>query len=304
MPTLDADYQTIPSIFTPGKRKRINYLPVILNIIVPWAIFALVLYLVSFDFHYKHPMGTIGLIVALLSLCIIIALVAKSSRGRDKEPSWLTFFALTTFIAVLAAAIIGFINFYDNMVPFYEANSLNVYPAVNPSSQQGVEVMDGGRVYFTTGSRVDRHMGMAFKNDETYCVAPIVVFNSTSNLPMEPKTKSYDFWAIGMNCCDRQGNFRCGSYANPKARSGLRLMTEEERPNYRLAVQQAEATYSITSIHPVFFTWVQDPVDEINKWLVSGRELFWKSVWFYCLANAFFVIVLTVGFTKLGRYNW
>ena len=38
-----------------------------------------------------------------------------------------------------------------------------------------------------------------------------------------PETGTYDFWAVGKNCCgDPVGVFRCGDWHNPAARSGPR----------------------------------------------------------------------------------
>ena len=67
-------------------------------------------------------------------------------------------------------------------------------------------------------------------------MAPIVVGNGT--------LESYDFWAVGLNCCSSNtGDYRCGEFSNPAAQSGLRLMDQREADFFRLAVQQAEASY-------------------------------------------------------------
>ena len=122
---------------------------------------------------------------------------------------------------------------------------------------------------------------MAFKNVDTYCVAPVSVlqgpqFNCRCAerrlsapggvvLPLE----TYDFWAIGMDCCSvNAADFHCGmglgwascllplshgrsaraaralagEVGNSKAHSGLRLLDDRQRSFYRLAVEQAAGT--------------------------------------------------------------
>ena len=79
-------------------------------------------------------------------------------------------------------------------------------------------------------------------------------------LPLE----TYDFWAIGMDCCSvNAADFHCGAglgwilsvrperakgqartggeVGNFKAHSGLRLLDDRQRSFYRLAVEQAGA---------------------------------------------------------------
>merc|ERR1719401_1001055 len=78
---------------------------------------------------------------------------------------------------------------------------------------------------------------------------------------------TYDFWAVGINCCSgHASDFACGEVSNINAHSGLRLMREDQRAYFRLAVQQAEATYNINANHPIFFYWMQDPLIEINSY--------------------------------------
>merc|ERR1719476_755292 len=116
--------------------------------------------------------------------------------------------------------------------------------------------MDAGQLTFTPESRLDLGKSVGFKNLDIYCVAPIT---STTNQPL----KAYDFWAVGINCCSGHvPDFSCGDYSNPMAHYGLRLLDDSAREYFRLAVQEAEATYNMKSTHPVFVHWLQDPYSE------------------------------------------
>merc|ERR1719401_761214 len=109
---------------------------------------------------------------------------------------------------------LGDSNFWENMQPYYDIQNLNDYSSVDPTRMRGQQMMDAGRVQFVSGATVDFTKAYAFQNLDTYCVAPITVNNPKvgSVTPLF----SYDFWAVGTNCCDGNGtsavNFRCGSY--------------------------------------------------------------------------------------------
>jgi hypothetical protein len=151
-------------------------------------------------------------------------------------------------------------NFQSNIESHPVLQHLNEYHYVDPAGMRGQQVMDAGRVQFVQGSHVALSRAMSFTSDDKYCVAPIV----SGSLPA-----SFDFWAVGMNCCPGVGGsaFRCGEVSNTEARSGLRVVNVQQQQFYRLAVEQAGATFKIATEHPLFFTWVQDAAaDETALW--------------------------------------
>jgi hypothetical protein len=283
------------AIFTPGKKKRINLVAVCMNVFLPWFLFASLYAILSFSFHYQHPTAA-WLCVGLGLILVLVAagLAFRARKALDKDPSWYIFAALSLFLAVVFASVFGDMNFWYNMQPYYDIENLNTYPSVNPSTESGQQLMDAGRVYFADGTRLDGAKAMGFKSLDLYCVAPIVNGNQV--------LASYDFWAVGLNCCSGvSSDFRCGEFNNPHARSGLRLMRDDQRPFYRLAVQQASAAYSIKSTHPLFFYWLQDPVAEMNSYRDEGFKYYLLGIFTHFAFNLFCVTVAVVGFSRMGK---
>merc|ERR1719433_257244 len=162
-------------------------------------------------------------------------------------------------------------------------------------------MMDAGTVIFAPGTRLDLKQSMGFKNERTYCVAPITMSNGTMT-EVNQLLATYDFWAVGMDCCSgNTADFHCGQFANINARGGLRLMRDGQRPYYRLAVQQAEAAYGIKAAHPLFFTWMQDPMEEVNKFQNAGIQSFLLSIMSMAGMQLFLVLLSTVVFARLGK---
>jgi len=284
------------SIFTPGKRKRINMVAICINIFLPWMMFCGIFAALSFSFHYENPSAAWGL-VGLGLVCVLISggLAYRKSAHLDRDPMWYKFVTITLLLAVILAAVFGDMNFWTNMQPYYDIDNLNNYPSVDPSTEKGQQLMDAGRVYFSDGTTLDLNRAMGFKNLDLYCVAPIVKGDEV--------LESYDFWAVGLNCCSGvSSDFRCGEFNNPHARSGLRLMRDDERPFFRLAVQQAEAAYKIQATHPLFFYWMQDPVAEMNSYRDDGFKYYLIGIFSHFSFNLFCVVCACFGFSRLGKY--
>jgi len=283
------------SVFTPGKRRRINLVAICINIFVPWFTFAALYAAQSFSLHYQRP-SMVWFLVILGFGCVAIAgFLAIRTKQRERDPMWYTFATLALLVAVVSAAVFGNMNFWYNMQPFYDIENLNEYPSVNPAREKGQQLMDAGRVYFADGTGIDMSKAMGFKNLDLYCVAPIV--------HGEEQLASYDFWAVGINCCSGvSSDFRCGEFNNPHARSGLRLMRDDQRPFFRLAVQQSEAAYNIKATHPLFFYWMQDPVAEMNSYRDDGFKYYLLGIFTHFAFNLFCVVCAVVGFSKIGRY--
>merc|ERR1719491_1298925 len=104
-----------------------------------------------------------------------------------------------------------------------------------------------------------------------------------------------------MNCCSGiRPDFHCGEFNKNHATAGLRLMRDDERPFYRLAVQQAEAAYNIRADHPLFFHWMHDPIAEVMAYYDEGVKYFFLGIFAHFVLQLFLVIVASLAFSKLN----
>jgi len=287
------------SIFSPGHRIRMNVLPMFLNIFGPWAVFIFVLGVSSFWMMYTHA----GLGNTLIWLCVAFWLstvaLAINRRKYDPEPAWFSYFSFMFGVGLLSAWMLGGHIFATYTFPYLAIKDLKVLAHLDVSKENGLNVMDAGIVYFADGNKIDATRSWHFKQGSTWCVAPLIKGTPGSAVP---ETGSFDFWAVGKDCCsESSSDFRCGAYNNPVARSGIRVLAGEDSMFYRLAVEQAETLYGITATHPVFFEWSQDPLGTVNSWNAKGFTTYVMAVIIAFVISLFGVSVASCKFAWLGR---
>lgn len=297
----------VSEFFARSQRQTLNIIPVFQCLFGPWILFCVVYALLSFRIHHSSP----GLCWTLVVLCLVPVvyfgvLTARTVLRRlngdfaPKAPSWFTFVFVSTLVAWSLGVVFGGMNFWTNMQPFYVYSNLNFYKGLSPAMRHGQEVMDGGRVIFTNDTALDIRLSMGLRNQHTYCVVPISV-RSSAGIPIP--LENYDFWAVGLDCCSSgaTAGFQCGEYANPKAHQGLRLLREDDRAFFRLAVQQAEAAHNIQATHPLFFRWTEDATAEMNLSVVQGNKFYFIGMLVHFLWQALIVSLAAAAFAKLSK---
>jgi len=260
------------------------------SIILPWFIFTVVLYVRGMWLRFSFPWLSFLLAGWFLIVALVTGVMALSSAKDPKngDPRILSLLFFLCMAAWVVAWCLGDHIFVKFTQPFYDVNNLNSYPSVNPLKFEGSQLMDAGVIEFELGAKLDMTKSIGFKNDNVYCVAPITMTNAAKD------TTKFDFWAVGINCCSAHTpNFQCGEYNMPNVHKGLRLMDDEERPFFRLAVKQAEATYNIEANHPVFLHWMTDPAAEVEAYQDDAFSHFVSST-FGCFG------ILCVGVMAAG----
>lgn len=297
------------ALYARSQRQRLNVVPVFQCLLLPWLFFCVIHAVMCFHWHYAQRPVCFAVVGAGLVLVLVLGGVAvysgvrkaRSARAGEpmKPPSWLIFFAVTSLAAWVLAVVLGDLNFWTNMQPYYDYANLNEHWRVDPSQIQGQELMDAGRIHFTNNTVVDVQRSMGFRNLDMYCVAPITVKAPEGTLkPLE----TYDFWAVGLDCCSaNSADFHCGEFANPNAHQGLRLLRDEQRPFFRLAIQQAEAAHSIKATHPLFFYWTADATSEMESFRMDGYRYFLVGMLAHFAWQLLCVGLAFAGFLKLGH---
>lgn len=281
-------------------RRRINLLAFAIAVLVPWAIFTGLCAAISFSVYDTRPLCIWFLFSCCLLIAVLLGLRAYMLHRKRYEleaaqldqKTWYIFLAATVLIATLGGLTFGLVNWQGNLSPHKQYASLSNYTDVDPTSSTGRQYLDAGAVEFKLGTHLEYDYGIGFKDWSVYCVAPIVY----GDLPLA----SYDFWAVGVDCCNgHAGDFACGVKVDRLTESfgGLRLMNDQERVYYRVAIQMAEAQFGLRTTHPLFFTWTQEPMQQVS-------QLWWTGIWFFVASSvAFLALQLSCALLTLWLYT-
>lgn len=285
-------------------RRRLNILPILLSLLVPWLAFVAAFGTSAFYLHYAAPILTKGLMIAGLMICAALIAGAGQARKAGKDDAFFrTYLAVAVSFAVISGFMLGDLTFWVCSHPVYEIEHLATYSNVDPSFERlwngefqptrGRQFQDAGTIYFNGRAVLDRNKSASFKMGQLYCVAPIVN-------PACGKDCGYDFWAVGVDCCSEDSaHFQCDSN-NLHATSGLRLMDESQRPYYRLAVLQAQGSHRVHPTHPIFVHWLQDPLVELGHWKMRGYRMFILGMCISFPVNAAFLAIYVRGARSKG----
>jgi len=290
-----------PPVSRRNQRHRMNIVPAYQCLFLPWLLYCAVFALLSSSANFYRPyMCYATLAIATLGVLALGWTPLKILLGRapmTSGPNWYGFFFVTMAVALVLGTVFGNLNFSTTMIKYYEYENLDIITEASPLFSKGEQLMDAGRVMFGNNSVLDTRRSMGFKNMDTYCVAPISVVQGGVTMPLE----SYDFWAVGLDCCSSNAaDFSCGEYANQNAHSGLRFMGDGQRDFFRLAVQEATAAYGIKAEHPLFFYWVQDPTAEMDSFKSEGYKFFLIGMLSHFAWQSLCVGLALAAFAKLG----
>lgn len=285
------------SLFAPGQRLRMNIVPMFLSVFIPWAVFIFCEGITYSWVMHRSPALAYGGVVAVLAVWMMSAGAAAWARKYEPDPTWVTYLSLMVLLAVIFGTTTGTGIYSKYSKQYLEIMDLKVSRNVDVGQVAGRNIMDSGILIFTSGNRYDDRKSWHFMNKgHLYCAAPIV----SNDKP--PVGMSYDFWAVGKDCCSVSGSdFRCGSWGTARAKSGIRVTNTGDLGFYSLAVQQAESLYNIRAANPIFLTWSADAELEVNSWAQQAFKAFLVSATFGFICFSFAMSMATCRFAWLGR---
>lgn len=278
-----------------AKRAILDTKWLVVVVLAPLALFAFLYAMESFRFHYDHPMLIWFIVLICLAPAMFFGYVSLTSQSSD----WSKFLAQAFLLAWLAATVAGGMNYSSNMSKYYQITNLNAYVQVDPT-KPGAATADAGMLVFAPGTRLELSKAMSVRVGQTFCVAPLSLPNVSSNVSV-----SYDYWAVGVECCSStqpQVINECpGSPSSRAFSSGaLRLLDTTNRPYFRMAVQQAEATYKIDAKTPIFLLFTEDPFAAVNLYRDTGIKTYWKGIGVFGVLMVFLVLTATLCFASLA----
>mmetsp|Transcript_72157 Transcript_72157/g.167220 ORF Transcript_72157/g.167220 Transcript_72157/m.167220 type:complete len:318 (-) Transcript_72157:97-1050(-) len=259
-------------------RSRVNIWELVL---VPWAFLVVILFCYLLGGAHGKPAVLWVIPIVLIGLSVLF-IRYHYKHGNNAE--------VVLGVLCITAVVIGLVvSIYSTLRSLREyhrlsqgASYFNVLP-----SEAAVGKSDATTLQFTNSTQVDPSRALGFVDARaaittTYCVAPASNGDEGNRI---------QYWAAGMNCCERRGNFQCGAAADPLAHGALVLPeTTQRMDGFKSAVTAAEAAYGLTSgDNYLLVEWHANPVAYRENLFHSTATLF------LIFGTAYLVICAMIG---------
>jgi hypothetical protein len=242
-------------------------------IVFPMALF--LAQALSFTIFWELNKG-VPIVIAVINLCLVFdqsSLGERKNRFGEEADSllpalngpdgvramrvWLRI--VVAWLGVFLGGVTGMNADETHMSQFYVITFGRTYENVL-ANMPGAAYSDAGKIWFAESSSIASERAIGFKEKGVYCAAPVLDTNQG--------VQSVAFWAIGYDCCDARGDFKCG--AGTSHHGGVRAPPDgvfaQDRAMFMKAVKQSAAVNSLTVDDDVILLhWVNEP-DTVAKW--------------------------------------
>jgi len=227
---LSARQEPLRSAGPKPKARRTRATDIIVSIVLPWLIFFLVISLFLFAYHDMRVLVWM-LIILCFGLALLFLILGRAARHG-------TFLAIgfLCMVSVLAGVTVGLWIKNEYLHRYWQLDDGQVYENISPISNSAATA-DASIIHFRNGTFVDDMRTVGFvAQGSIYCVAPFGIPG--------PYTSRVEYWAVGINCCEKRMNFECGTAREP---GNLSAVVEVPSRQFKAAIQQAQSIYGVTS---------------------------------------------------------
>jgi len=254
----------VEPLMPPERPHMYHTMSVGLRIFLPWIFFLTVS--CSFVFVYQSSPAFVWVFMALCSMTALLLMVLpqrqRAMPGAVSNPNWYLLLGILCLFATFLAALLGFWNFQRSMSFYWAYEGMRSYTNVLPT-ESALAHLDAGKITFSTSARLDVHSAIGYRDGgNLYCVVPVVEQDHLGEAHNDQGRIEY--WAAGVNCCDRSGSFSCDSAGRENVHAGLvhvnpGMFSSDDTEQYRQAVQEAITDTEMTSSPDALFVrWVDD----------------------------------------------
>lgn len=251
---------------------------------MPWLLFSMIL--IPTALMETRSLSTI----AALTSCGIAGAFVLFSRGLP----W-RMLALTSAVLCGVGYAMGCYDSAKYVSPYHFYTRSPSYELVDADSAPG-SVADAGFLSFTAETHIDSTRSVGYVSGSTWCVAPIVSGDLSD---------SAGYWAVGKDCCRRQGLFSCGNARNRTIHSGVVIkdvspILQDELPQYKKAATMAAGTYGINMPqNPIFVRWNDTPEQNENWYWDNAVSFALTAAFLFFLVPPMFLLVMKLAGTSL-----
>lgn len=204
-----------------------------ITVALPWLLFFLVECL--FLFAYGDMKVLVWILISLCTcLSLLFAFIGIAARH--------TVFLILGFLCLVAVTISCSIGLFIDgrfLHGFRELDRGPEYTGVSPL-QSARATHDAGVLHFVNDSFVDDRRTLGYVSlGSIFCIAPVGLQGEYSS--------TVEYWAVGIDCCEKRTNFDCGSSRELEAVTAVVEPHSSALESYARAIVQAESIYNITS---------------------------------------------------------
>eukprot|EP00747_Dinoflagellata_sp_TGD_P166381 gnl/TRDRNA2_/TRDRNA2_189086_c0_seq1.p1 gnl/TRDRNA2_/TRDRNA2_189086_c0~~gnl/TRDRNA2_/TRDRNA2_189086_c0_seq1.p1 ORF type:complete len:365 (-),score=60.41 gnl/TRDRNA2_/TRDRNA2_189086_c0_seq1:135-1229(-) len=223
---------------------------------------------------------TLPAIVSMVELVVALVFFVFAFLAYTSNKKFRCYMMLLWGAAVLLGLVAGLEAYHVYLVQYWSFTKHRMYTNVSPDEPAAAHD-DASLIVFEEGARPDITRPTGFTRLSTYCVAPILMRESSA-----PASEEIQYWAVGKDCCQGLSEYKCDDVLDPSARGavvvgrqddagplGFMAGFQDETIFYMQAIQMASVAYGLNSAKkPMLVRWVKN-VNLFRAWW------FTKALW-------------------------